>query len=72
MEKTLAHATAPYNDTFDTLFIIPDGQLQMTGDDTLFLVISGCVPGELQNLCGKVLKHCSEIDYRDAVRYDPR
>ena len=39
----------------DSLFVVPDGQLQVARDDTLLLVIPGCVPCQLEDLGGEVL-----------------
>jgi hypothetical protein len=36
------------------LFVISDGELQMSRNDTLLLVVAGCVTGELENLSGQV------------------
>ena len=47
--------------SFDSLFIIPDGELQVTRDNTLLLVVSGSITSEFENLSGEVLEDCSEM-----------
>ena len=44
------------------LLVTSDGQLQMSGGDSLHLEILGGVSGELQNLGGQVLKDGSSVD----------
>ncbi len=44
------------------LFIIPDGQLQMTGDDPGLLVVAGSVASQLENLSSEVLHDGSQVD----------
>lgn len=44
------------------LFVVADGELQVTGHDTRLLVVTGSVTGELENLGGKVLEDGSEVD----------
>ena len=44
------------------LLIVPDGELEMTGDDTGLLVVAGSVTGQLENLSSEVLKDGSEVD----------
>ena len=46
----------------DSLFIITNGKLQMTGDDTLLLVITGGVASELKNLSGEIFENSCEVD----------
>ena len=45
-----------------SLFVIPDGKLQVTGDDTLLLVVARGVASELKNLGSKVLEDSREVD----------
>lgn len=47
----------------DSLFIITNGKLQMTGDDTLLLVITGGIACQLQDLGCEVLQDSGEVDY---------
>jgi hypothetical protein len=42
--------------------VVPDGELEMTGDDTGLLVVTGSVTGQLENLSREVLKDSSEVD----------
>lgn len=44
------------------LFIVADGELQVTGHDTRLFVVTGSVTGELENLGGEVLEDGSEVD----------
>lgn len=44
------------------LLIVPDGKLQMTGDDTGLLVVAGGVASQLENLSSEVLEDGSQID----------
>lgn len=44
------------------LFIVADGELEMTGDDTGLLVVAGSVASQLENLGSEVLKDGSEVD----------
>lgn len=46
----------------DSLFIVPDGELQVTGYDTLLLVVACCVTSEFENFGGEVLEDGGEID----------
>jgi len=44
------------------LLIVPDGELEMTGDDTSLLVVAGSVASQLENLSCEVLEDGSEVD----------
>ena len=44
------------------LLIVSDGELQMTGDDTRLLVVTGGVASQLENLSSEILKNGSEVD----------
>lgn len=44
------------------LLIVPDGKLQMTGDDTGLLIVAGGVASQLENLSSEVLEDGSQID----------
>ena len=44
------------------LLIVSDGELEMTGNDTGLLVVTGSVASEFENFSGKVLKDGSEVD----------
>lgn len=43
----------------DLLLIIPDGKLQVTRDDTLFLVITRSVASQFKDFGSKILEHRS-------------
>ena len=44
------------------LLIVADGELEVAGDDTPLLVVTGSVSGELENLSREVLKDGGEVD----------
>ena len=44
------------------LLIVPDGQLEMTRDDPLLLVVPGSVPSQLEDLGSEVLHDSSQVD----------
>ena len=44
-------------------FVIPNGQLEMPWNNTLFLVIAGGITSQLKDLSGQVLQNGSEINY---------
>ena len=59
------HTTLSDGDTREKLvqlFIIPDGQLEMSGVDSLLLVVPGGVASQLEDLGGQVLHDCGQVD----------
>merc|ERR1739842_56112 len=44
------------------LLVIPDGELEMPGDDPGLLVVTGSVAGQLEDLSGEVLHDIREVD----------
>lgn len=48
---------------FVQFLVVPDGQLEMTGDDSCLLVVSGGVTCQLQNFSGQVLKDSGQVDW---------
>merc|ERR1711992_72601 len=44
------------------LLVVPDGQLEVTGDDPGLLVVTGSVASQLENLSGEVLHDGSQVD----------
>merc|ERR1712186_271190 len=44
------------------LLVVPDGQLEVTGNDSGLLVVTGSVAGQLQDLSGEVLHDGGQID----------
>ena len=44
------------------LLIVPDGELEVTRDDPLLLVVPGSVPSQLEDLGSEVLHHSSQED----------
>ena len=53
------------------LFIVTNGKLQVTRNNTLFLVITSGVSSQLEDLSGEVLKHGSEVDCFQRVSVVP-
>ena len=45
-----------------SLFIVTDGELQVTRDNTLLLVITSGVTSKLENLGGQIFEDCSEVN----------
>lgn len=46
----------------DSLFVVLDGELQVTRHDTRLLVIARGVPSEFEDLSGQVLEDSGEVD----------
>ena len=46
------------------LLIVPDGELQVAGDDTRLLVVAGGVASQLQDFGSEVLKNGGQVDGR--------
>ena len=44
-------------------FVVSDGQLKVTGDDPLFLVVTGSVASQLQDFSRQVFQDCSEVNW---------
>lgn len=44
------------------LLVVPDGELEMTGDDTRLLVVAGGVASQLEDLSSEVLQDGGEVD----------
>lgn len=44
------------------LLIVPDGELQVAGDDTCLLVVTGSVASQLENLSREVLEDGGQVD----------
>ena len=44
------------------LFIVSDGELKVTRDNTLFLVVTSGIASKLENLGSEVFKNSSEVD----------
>lgn len=42
--------------------VIADGELEMAGDDTGFLVITGGISGQLEDFRSEIFKNSCEID----------
>ena len=55
------HTTSSNSDTSEQLaqlFVIANCQLNVTGHNTSFLVVTGSIACQLEDLSGKVLQHC--------------
>ena len=50
------------NQGLNVLLIVTDGELQVTGNDTLLLVITSGIACQLENFGSKVLKDRCEVD----------
>ena len=46
----------------NSLLIVTDGELQVTRDNTLLLVITSGVTSKLENLGGQIFEDCSEVN----------
>jgi hypothetical protein len=46
----------------NSLFVIPNGKLQVPRHDTLLLIIASSIASQLQDLGGKIFKNSSKID----------
>jgi hypothetical protein len=44
------------------LLVVPNGELEMAGNDTGLLVVAGSVTSQLEDLSSEVLKNGSEVD----------
>jgi len=49
------------------LFVVPDGQLQVPGDDPGLLVVSGSVAGQLEDLSAQVLENSCQVDWSSSA-----
>lgn len=59
------HTTLSDGDTGQQLvqlLVVPDGKLQVTGDDPRLLVVPGSVAGQLEDLSCEVFHDSSEVD----------
>ena len=45
------------------LFVIADGELEVTGDDSGLLVVTGSVASKFKNLSCEVLHDCGQVDW---------
>lgn len=48
---------------FVQFLVVTDGQLQMTGDDSCLLVVTGSVSCQFQNFSGQVFHDGSQVDW---------
>ena len=53
-------------------FIVANSELQMTRDDTLFLVITSSVSGEFKDFSSKIFENGSEVYYEGWQKLLPR
>lgn len=47
-----------------SLFVVSDGELQMPGNNTVFLVVACSVSSQFENFSSKVFQNSSEINYK--------
>ena len=47
----------------NVLFVVADSELQVTRDNTLFLVVACCVTRKLENFSCEVFEDGSEVDW---------
>ena len=47
---------------FVQLLVVPDGELEVTGDDPGLLVVTGGITGQFKNLSGQVFHNGSQVD----------
>lgn len=47
---------------FVQFFVIADGELEMAGDDSCFLVVASCIASQLKDFSGKIFQHGGEVD----------
>ena len=52
---------------FVQLFVVADGQLEVTGDDASLLVVTSCVSGQLENFSGQILHDGGQVDGRSGT-----
>ena len=45
------------------LFVVSDGQLQVSGNDSPFVIVSGSVSCQLQDFSSQVLQHSCKVDW---------
>ena len=48
---------------FVQFFVVSDGELKMSWDDSCLLVVTGGVTGQLQDFSGQVLEDGSQVDW---------
>merc|ERR1719209_2011123 len=48
---------------FVQFLVVADGELEVTGDDSGLLVVTGSVACKLENLSSEVLHDCSQVDW---------
>lgn len=44
------------------LLIVPDGELEVSGDDAGLLVVAGSVASQFEDFSGKILQHSRQVD----------
>merc|ERR1719186_1459178 len=49
------------------LFVVPAGQLEMTGNNPALLIVSGSIPSQLQYLGSEVFHHSSHVDWSSST-----
>ena len=62
VQPTRRQQRASAKERKDSLLIVPDGKLQVTGNNTLLLVVARRVTRKLEDLGSKVLEYRREVD----------
>ena len=60
------HTTLSNGDSLQELvqlFVVSDGQLQVSGNDSSLVVVSSCVSSQLQDLSSQVFQDSSKVDW---------
>jgi len=52
---------------FVELFVISNGQLNVTGNDSRSLVVFGGVSSQFKNFCAEIFEHCSHVDWSSST-----
>ena len=61
-DTTLGNGDAA--EEFVQLFVVSDGELEMSRDDSGLLVVSGGVSGQLEDFSGEIFEDGGEVDWR--------
>ena len=52
---------------FVQLFVVSDGELQVSWDDSRLLVVSGCIAGQLEDFSSQVFQDSCKVDWRSST-----
>lgn len=62
VQPRLIISNQPLTKRAHALFVVTDGELQVTGHDTLLLVITSGITSKLEDFGGKVFEDCGKVD----------